>query len=112
MDDLCQELENAIKKGDLEPEDAVLGQVKEKLGGLRVYGGSHEAIVRAMERAQVTCEQCGRAGNLRRGYGLRTLCDGCNRAWSVRAREPLSRPLRKDSAVTVTRVKNWLLRRK
>lgn len=62
-------------------------QVKEKLGGLRVYTTrpseeTWNAVRRAKRRAQTaalrTCEQCGRAGTMHSRCGwYRTLCGSC-----------------------------------
>ncbi len=55
-------------------------QVKEKFGGLRFYigGGSdaiHNRIREAENESYRVCEECGAAGQLRRGGWLKTLCD-------------------------------------
>lgn len=56
-------------------------QIKQKLGGLRVYThpyppAVHEAIGRAESRAYQTCEMCGRPGTWRGDQAfLQTLCD-------------------------------------
>jgi hypothetical protein len=67
-----------------ELEGFAVAQVKQKLGGLRIYVEGYEgawdrigpAIRRARERAAVTCELCGRPGALRidREF-IQTLCD-------------------------------------
>ncbi|MFC4469329.1 hypothetical protein ACFPH6_33260 [Streptomyces xiangluensis] len=74
-----------------------LADVKEKLGGLRVYvdalgSGERDAVrslIKAAEaEAAVTCEFCGAPGRTRRrgdaphGW-LKTVCDSCHRAWSA-----------------------------
>jgi hypothetical protein len=58
-------------------------QVKEKFGGLRFYidGGNDDihALIKQAEAASfVTCEECGKAGELadERGW-LRVCCDDC-----------------------------------
>ena len=59
-------------------------QIKEKLGGLRLYVGAApveaDGLIEAAERAaSVTCESCGAGGVLchnSRGW-LRTLCPAC-----------------------------------
>jgi hypothetical protein len=58
----------------------VVGQIKEKFGGLRFYyeGGDPEisGMVRMAESwAANTCESCGKPGKPRNGGWLRTLCD-------------------------------------
>ena len=58
----------------------VIDQVKEKLGGLRIYTSPrHEELenfITEMEHKSFTiCEQCGSAGKLRSGGWWRTLCD-------------------------------------
>ncbi|KAH9907034.1 hypothetical protein F4778DRAFT_778460 [Xylariomycetidae sp. FL2044] len=82
-------------------------QIKEKLGGLRVYmagrrvvDGVAEAIADAERRADETCERCGGPGELRQGGGwLRVLCDGCReRGEAARAQTRRVRR-RRDSAV-------------
>lgn len=56
---------------------------KEKFGTLRIftYGGgdkdSEEAVNEAELASTVTCDQCGRLGELRKGSWLRTLCNRC-----------------------------------
>lgn len=58
-------------------------QVKEKVGGLRVYTGARPdevtVAIRAAEIAACTvCEQCGEPGELCTVYGwLKTYCRGC-----------------------------------
>ncbi|MBM4364383.1 MAG: hypothetical protein FJ104_17020 [Deltaproteobacteria bacterium] len=72
----------------LEPSSAATGvrawQVKEKLGGLRVYlteGAQPPEVRAAVEAAESeslrTCEACGAPGRPRRLAGVSTLCDEC-----------------------------------
>ena len=58
----------------------VVGQIKEKFGGLRFYydGGDGEisGMVRMAEAwANNTCETCGAPGKRREGGWIKTLCD-------------------------------------
>jgi hypothetical protein len=63
--------------------DFTLTQVKEKFGGLRVYYGCSkdirdavsEAVRRAEESAEKTCDVCGGPGTPRRGGWFSTRCD-------------------------------------
>lgn len=62
--------------------DKDLHQVKEKFGGLRFYVGKVDRyqqwlIDEATKISHKTCEDCGKAGSLREGGWLVTLCDGC-----------------------------------
>jgi len=66
------------------PDNFKATQVKEKFGTLRFYcyGATkeiYEAIDRAEEASESTCENCGSTGaELRTDRGwLKTLCDGC-----------------------------------
>lgn len=61
-------------------EQVVATQVKEKFGGLRFYydGGDdyiRGAVSMAETMAAITCEECGKPGELRTGGWMRTLCD-------------------------------------
>lgn len=60
----------------------VVGQIKEKFGGLRFYldkghglDGVEEAIERSTKLSYETCEFCGESGELRHLRWARTLCD-------------------------------------
>lgn len=58
-------------------------QVKEKFGGLRFYltcgtDEMYEAIRKAEEEADRTCERCGMPGESRGGGWIKTLCNRCN----------------------------------
>lgn len=72
----------------LERHGAVVGQCKEKSGGLRCYldvepedddaaRDVDQAIHAAEARAWKTCEACGKPGQRRGGGWIQTLCDGC-----------------------------------
>lgn len=55
-------------------------QVKQKLGGLRVYlgkGDTEKAVLKAVEEASRICEECGDPGKIRSSKGgvLHTSCD-------------------------------------
>lgn len=57
----------------------VVGQVKEKFGGLRFYVDSYFApiarlISEAERESEKTCEVCGAPGELREGSWVRALC--------------------------------------
>lgn len=66
--------------GNIVPTPKII-QVKEKWGGLRIYtsgDGTHpiEDVIREVENESYTiCEDCGKAGKLRKGGWYRTLCD-------------------------------------
>ncbi|MFE5374034.1 hypothetical protein [Streptomyces mirabilis] len=72
-------------------------ELKEKLGGLRVYvegpPGSGDRlrslIARAEEEAERTCEFCGTPGRIRTrddwpGGWRKSVCDSCHSDWSAR----------------------------
>ena len=66
-------------KDDQHPRAA---QVKEKFGTLRFYmasslPGMDKAIAIAEAESEVTCEYCGKPGEIRVGGWLKTLCDEC-----------------------------------
>jgi hypothetical protein len=57
-------------------------QVKEKYGTLRFYMSTEtdamsDVINEAEERSYNTCETCGKAGRIRQGAWVMTLCDDC-----------------------------------
>ena len=63
-----------------EVKQLVAVQIKEKFGGLRFYyeGGDdhiHGMVRMAESWASVTCEVCGKPGQLRSGGWIKTLCD-------------------------------------
>lgn len=64
------------------PERVIVVQVKEKLGGLRIYVEYADLdflhfLVKIENRSLETCERCGEAGETRAGGWLKTLCDSC-----------------------------------
>ncbi|RLD64344.1 MAG: hypothetical protein DRJ01_01115 [Bacteroidetes bacterium] len=76
--DLCEKIEPLVD------EEFNVFQVKEKFGGLRFYvdGSSdivYDLITEAEDKAEVTCEVCGKPGKSRGGGWIRTLCDECNK---------------------------------
>lgn len=63
-----------------EVEQVVVGQIKEKFGGLRFYytGGDSkiDGMVQIAESwADKHCEECGKPGKFRPGGWIKTLCD-------------------------------------
>ena len=80
---LCANIQHHIdwknKQSEVVPQ-VVVGQIKEKFGGLRFYydGGDDEisGMVRMAEAwAGNTCETCGALGMRREGGWIKTLCD-------------------------------------
>jgi hypothetical protein len=78
---LCEDLEPLVTEIERAggPKFEVL-QVKEKLGGLRIYVNRHsDAIERclgiAADESFRTCEVCGQPGRQRGGGWIKTLCD-------------------------------------
>jgi hypothetical protein len=78
---LCEELEPLVTEIERAggPKFEVL-QVKEKLGGLRIYVNRHsDAIERclgiAADESFRTCEVCGQPGKPREESWIKTLCD-------------------------------------
>lgn len=64
-----------------------VSQIKEKFGGLRFYAdgvpaSGDDLIDKAEGWSELTCEQCGNAGELRTDGWLVTLCDECHDAKS------------------------------
>lgn len=82
----------------LELHGAHVHQVKEKLGGLRVYASPapaevDDAIDVARAKASLTCEQCGFFGSCSSIFGwLKTYCPACR--WSELSRVAAVRGLR------------------
>lgn len=81
--ELCGQIQHHInwknRQLDIVPQ-VVVGQIKEKFGGLRFYysGGDDEisGMVRMAEAwANNTCETCGLPGKSRDGGWIKTLCD-------------------------------------
>ena len=61
-------------------EQVVVGQIKEKFGGLRFYYQGGDDQISGMTRmaeawANNTCENCGAPGKCREGGWIKTLCD-------------------------------------
>lgn len=86
IESLCANIQSRIdfynKNRETRPviEQVVVGQIKEKFGGLRFYydGGDDgiQGMVRMAEAwADHTCETCGNAGKSRSGGWIKTLCD-------------------------------------
>jgi hypothetical protein len=77
LDDMATEIEQSCLLAD-RPLPQIL-QVKEKIGGLRVYVDASDeaidaAIAAAEKRATLTCETCGEPGQLQKLADVRTLC--------------------------------------
>lgn len=81
--ELCGQIQHHInwknRQSEIVPQ-VVVGQIKEKFGGLRFYysGGDDEisGMVRMAEAwANNTCETCGAPGKRRDGGWIKTLCD-------------------------------------
>lgn len=77
---LVLDLDATLTETEKDNPEACYTQIKEKFGGLRVYTGGmtqagRAAIREAEEKAYRTCEVCGKAGVLRRGSWVMTLCD-------------------------------------
>ena len=66
-------------------ESANIVQIKQKFGGLRVYGLPHTEALQALvtiaeEEARRTCERCGEPGELRPKGWFEVRCDACEAA--------------------------------
>jgi len=81
--ELCGQIQHHInwknRQSEIVPQ-VVVGQIKEKFGGLRFYydGGDDEisGMVRMAEAwAAHSCETCGAPGKKREGGWIKTLCD-------------------------------------
>jgi hypothetical protein len=83
LDALCGQIQNHldwINRKEETVKQVVVIQVKEKFGGLRFYYEGGDKVVDGMVRmaeswAAVTCEQCGKPGQMRTGGWIKTLCD-------------------------------------
>lgn len=61
------------------------GQIKQKLGAIRIYTGTaeditpsiQEAMIEARRSASQTCETCGKPGSKRDGAWIHVACDQC-----------------------------------
>jgi hypothetical protein len=80
---LCASIQHHIdwknRLSEVVPQ-VVVGQIKEKFGGLRFYysGGDDEIsgmVSMAEAWANNTCENCGAPGKRREGGWIKTLCD-------------------------------------
>jgi hypothetical protein len=82
--------EYAVQRGEAEPIEPetlqfVVGQVKEKFGGLRFYGMGGDdftsgAISMAESMSFKICETCGAPGRPTNDGWITTTCDGCKKA--------------------------------
>jgi hypothetical protein len=90
IDELCADLHKLFTELKLEGEDyPAVEQVKEKLGTLRFYMDDmkklskenqekvHTLIADAERRTEVTCERCGRPGEVAPGAWISVLCGVC-----------------------------------
>lgn len=83
---MCKKLHYSYEKMSKEEQDNFyVMQIKEKLGGLRVYPSlSNNETNQIIDEAEIesykTCERCGIKGELRkdRPY-IQVLCDDCNK---------------------------------
>jgi len=82
MDELCNKIQNHIKRNKLKHIRVV--QIKEKFGGLRFYINEsseeiYEYVYKAEEESLVTCEECGSKDRVKqiRGDWIATLCYKC-----------------------------------
>jgi len=86
IEEAFDKMENAINEMPIQEkldfkENFEIFQVKEKLGGLRIYVNMHtdeinKIITEAEEKAEKTCEICGKPGKLRDIHRwLSTMCD-------------------------------------
>jgi len=95
--DILLELSEGIKKlieEGKEDKDFFVIQVKEKYGTLRYYTSSYrseeleELIDKAEEKSAVTCELCGKPGELRDiGHWYTTMCTECYQIELIRIQE-------------------------
>ena len=81
--ELCGQIQNHInwknRQSEIVPQ-VVVGQIKEKFGGLRFYYDGGDEQIRGMVSmaeawAARTCETCGAPGKRRDGGWIKTLCD-------------------------------------
>ncbi len=82
LDRLFMRIESHVQ---FNPTPVVVGQVKEKFGGLRVYFDESDDFVNGLGTmaesvSWMICEDCGARGELRCGGWIRTLCDACETA--------------------------------
>lgn len=87
LDGLCLSIQHVYERNNI-PVEIKVSQVKEKMGTLRFYatpGGPEnvrreveELIADAQRKSETICEECGKPGILRTGYGkVRVICDEC-----------------------------------
>ena len=76
---LCRNIQAHL---DWRPEvpQVTIAQIKEKFGELRFYYDGGDDYVRGLVSmaeavTEITCEQCGKPGELRQGGWLKVLCD-------------------------------------
>lgn len=82
LEELFKYMENNKKYGN-PGHEAVIIQVKEKFGILRIYAIEGDeyfyGVIAGLELASsVICEACGQPGKLRKRAWLLTLCDSCH----------------------------------
>ena len=87
---LCRNIQSYL---DWRPEvkQVTVAQMKEKFGALRFYyDGGNDYISGLVSMAEavseITCEECGKPGELRQGGWLKTLCDEHNEQREARKR--------------------------
>ena len=90
----------------VDPEEYCAFQVKEKLGGLRLYMHNstmeiEEAIHEAEEEAARTCETCGNPGTPNEGDWLMALWGECREQYEWERGERWRILLRKDSGIGI-----------
>jgi hypothetical protein len=81
IDELCTKIETYCAEAGRDLP--IVGQVKEKFGGLRFYVSSaddtiYEFISEAERTCDCTCENCGAPGTLRQSGWWKVLCDPCD----------------------------------
>lgn len=83
IEELCTNIQSYINwknRNEQVVPQVVVGQIKEKFGGLRFYYDGGDDSVYGMVRmaeswASKTCETCGKPGHQRSGGWIKTLCD-------------------------------------
>ena len=80
LEDMFKEIQNYVVANKVKGFHFV--QIKEKFGGLRAYTSFEDDTIRSIirkaeDRAEHTCEVCGKEGKIRRGGWLRCLCAEC-----------------------------------
>jgi hypothetical protein len=76
---LCRDIQAYL---DWKPQvkQVIVAQMKEKFGTLRFYYDGGDEYIRGLvsmaeSLSEITCEECGKPGELRQGGWLKTLCD-------------------------------------